>query len=239
MRSSAEISILISLAWLRLRRYVLDCGPPMHVHMHACINRSETSCVASAASSRGSRYSGCIWLLQPDRGLPRRSSRVIRVPATPSRRHSSSPATPPQLIVSPSLTPTPHPPHCASFYARCRTRSSLSLSSFSLSQIHSHRPPCHHHLSAPPRPHSTPPLPSGASARTCGHLLPTAFSFSTGEALREARLLIQGDRRRTTPSHKSTCCYCCCCCCGTKTLTPARALDILCVPASDRALPLT
>lgn len=224
MRSSAEISILISLAWLRLRRYVLDCGPPMHVHMHACINRSETSCVASAASSRGSRYSGCVWLLQPDRGLPRRSSRVIRVPVTPSRCHSSSPPPPPQLIVSPSLAP--HPPHCASFYARCRTRSS-------------HRPSCHHHLSAPPLPHSLPPPPSEASARTCGHLLPPAFSFSTGEALREARLLIQGDRRRTTPSHKSTCCYCCCCCCGTQTLTPARASHILCVPASNRALPAT
>lgn len=234
MRSSAEISILISLAWLRLRRYVLDCGPPMHVHMHTCINRSETSCVASAASSRGSRYSGCVWLLQP--GLPRRSSRVIRVPVTPSRCHSSSPPPPPQLIVSPSFAP--HPPHCASFYARCRTRSSLSLCL-----------PSHFHrftLIAPPAtttyqplPSPPPPLPSEASARTCGHLLPPAFSFSTGEALREARLLIQGDRRRTTPSHKSTCCYCCCCCCGTKTLTPARASDILYVPASDRALPAT
>lgn len=235
MRSSAEISILISLAWLRLRRYVLDCGPPMHVHMHACINRSETSCVASAASSRGSRYSGCVWLLQPDRGLPRRSTRVIRVPVTPLP--FIFPATPPQLIVSPSLAP--HTPHCASFYARCRTRSSLSLHVFLLTSTDSLSS---HPLPPPPispSPPPQPPLPSEASARPCGHLLPPAFSFSTGEALREARWLIQGDRRHTTPSHKSTCCYCCCCCCGTQTLTPARASDILCVPASDRALPAT
>lgn len=203
----------------------------MHVHMHACINRSETSCVASAASSRGSRYSGCVWLLQPDRGLPRRSSRVIRVPVTPSLCHSSSPP-PPATDCLPLTRP---PPPTLRLLLRPLQDSllSLSMSSFSLPQIHSHRLPCHHHLSAPPLPHSPPPLPSEASVRTCGHLLPPAFSFSTGEAL------IQGDRRRTTPSHKSTCCYCCCCCCGTKTLTPARASDILCVPASDRALPAT
>lgn len=203
MRSSTEISILISLAWLRwrLRHYVLYCGP-MHVHAgrHACINRSKTSSVASSRGSRyglGMRHAFAAWLQATEAFscdqssycteslpfiFPPPLSTTFKQLSPPPSLHSSYPSLPPPLLLSPPLLQD-------SLLFLCLL---LHLNMFNIKLYFRHTLNSllrHRRRTVTSRP----PPSSLRQVKLCAEL----------------RLLIQGDRHCTTLCYKSPCCCCC------------------------------